>query len=54
MSEFVEKRPSPEDLFIQNEQSEILRKTAREMPARYQPYSVFTWTGWKRRRLPEG
>jgi RNA polymerase sigma-70 factor, ECF subfamily len=36
-SEFVETRPSPEELCIQNERSEILRRTARRMPARYQP-----------------
>jgi RNA polymerase sigma-70 factor, ECF subfamily len=36
-SEFVETRPTPEELCIQNERSEILRKTARRMPARYQP-----------------
>jgi RNA polymerase sigma-70 factor (ECF subfamily) len=34
-AEFVETRPSPEETCIQNERSETLRKTAREMPARY-------------------
>ena len=36
-AEFVETRPSPEDICIQNERSEILRKSAQEMPAKYQP-----------------
>lgn len=31
----VERRPSPEELCIQNERSDILRKTSRELPARY-------------------
>ncbi|HEV2101409.1 MAG TPA: sigma-70 family RNA polymerase sigma factor [Candidatus Acidoferrum sp.] len=31
----VEERPSPEELCIQNERSEILRKTSRALPARY-------------------
>jgi len=35
--DFAEKRPSPEELCIQNERSEILRRAAREMPQRYQP-----------------
>jgi len=32
----VEPRPSPEELCIQNERSDILRKTSRELPASYQ------------------
>ncbi len=32
----VEPRPSPEELCIQNERADILRKTSRELPARYQ------------------
>ncbi len=35
--EFVEQRPSPEELCIQKERSEILRRTARTIPARYRP-----------------
>jgi RNA polymerase sigma-70 factor, ECF subfamily len=33
--EFVETRPSPEEICIQKERSEILRRTTRKMPARY-------------------
>ncbi len=33
----AETRPSPEEICIQNERSEILRRTARTMPARYRP-----------------
>ena len=40
-SEFMEKRPSPEELCILNERSEILRKVVREMPARFQPAIQF-------------
>lgn len=35
--EFAETRPSPEELCIQNERSEILRETAGRMPEKYQP-----------------
>jgi RNA polymerase sigma-70 factor (ECF subfamily) len=35
--EFVETGPSPEEICIQKERSEILRRTARKMPARYRP-----------------
>lgn len=35
--EFVETRPSPEEMCIQKERSEILRKTTSKMPAQYQP-----------------
>ena len=35
--EFVETRPSPEEMCIQKERSEILRRTTRKMPAKYQP-----------------
>ncbi len=35
--ELAETRPSPEEICIQNERSEILRKTARTMPAHYRP-----------------
>jgi len=33
-TKFVEVRPSPEELCIQNERSDILRKSSRELPAR--------------------
>jgi RNA polymerase sigma-70 factor, ECF subfamily len=36
-NDFVENRPSPEQVCIQQERSEILRKAAREMPAKYHP-----------------
>ncbi len=36
-AELAETRPSPEEICIQNEHSEILRKAARTMPARYRP-----------------
>ena len=35
--EFLEARPSPEEICIQREHSEILRRTARKLPARYRP-----------------
>jgi RNA polymerase sigma-70 factor, ECF subfamily len=35
--EFMETRPSPEEICIQKERSEILRRTTRKMPARYRP-----------------
>jgi RNA polymerase sigma-70 factor (ECF subfamily) len=35
--EFVDKHPSPEEMCIEKERSEILRKTARRIPLRYQP-----------------
>lgn len=35
--EFVEPRPSPEELCIQNERSEILRRSTQRMPKKYQP-----------------
>lgn len=35
--ELAEPRPSPEEMCIQNERSEILRRAARSMPVRYRP-----------------
>jgi RNA polymerase sigma-70 factor, ECF subfamily len=35
--ELVETRPSPEEICIQKERSEILRRTTRRMPAKYRP-----------------
>jgi RNA polymerase sigma-70 factor, ECF subfamily len=35
--ELAGSRPSPEELCIQNEQSEILRQAAKEIPAKYHP-----------------
>jgi RNA polymerase sigma-70 factor (ECF subfamily) len=39
--EFVETRPSPEEICIQKERSEILRRTTRRMPPRYRPAIQF-------------
>lgn len=36
-TEFVETGPSPEEICIQKERSEIIRKATTRMPARYQP-----------------
>lgn len=36
-AEFVETRSSPEEICIRKERSEILRKTAQEMPTKYLP-----------------
>jgi RNA polymerase sigma-70 factor, ECF subfamily len=45
-TEFVETGPSPEEICIQKERSEIIRKATTRMPARYQPaIQYFHWEG---------